>query len=54
MRLKELPMPDLDQINQGKQGALKPAQASHGPVEQSRRLAARLPRRRAVLIDYTG
>jgi hypothetical protein len=30
-------MPDLDQIKQGKQGALKPAQASHGPVEQSRR-----------------
>jgi hypothetical protein len=54
MRLKELPMPDLDQIKQGKQGALKPAQAvSHGPVEQSRRPAARLPRR-AVLIDYAG
>jgi hypothetical protein len=43
--LKELPMPDLGQIKQGKQGALEPARAvSHGPVEQSRRPAARLPR----------
>jgi hypothetical protein len=38
MRLKELPIPDLDQIKQEKQGALKPAQAvSPGPVEQSPR-----------------
>jgi hypothetical protein len=45
MRLKELPMPDLGQIKQGKQGALEPARVvSHGRVEQSRRPAAQLPR----------
>ncbi len=40
-------MPDLDQIKQGEQGARGPARAvRQGPIGQSRRPAARLPRPR--------